>query len=173
MADAPATDPTNGAAQQLADFLGLGSLSGLSNAVCNYDSRGWLSNICFQNVTNVQLDIVGFLAILGEGSVLGTAQVATLSKMTWLPRLLPAPQALMKSIRPTELNSAKGHVTAIESGNHRDYVNFVGNALLYVPPSLSRICSRLTMLVMLKHYLNFPSDVSKSDGKIDRILIAS
>ena len=43
---------------------------------------------------SLQLDIVGFLAILGEGSVLANAQVLTLSKLIFLPRLIPAPQAL-------------------------------------------------------------------------------
>jgi hypothetical protein len=79
--------------------LGGFSTSTILNNMCPYDSRGWFKVLCFQNITNFRLDIVGFLAILGEGSVLANAQVATLSKMTFLPRLLPAPQALM---RPSE-----------------------------------------------------------------------
>ncbi|KAI8931990.1 hypothetical protein NX059_010886 [Plenodomus lindquistii] len=75
----------------------------------------------------LQLDIVGFLAILGEGSVLANAQVSTLSKWIYLPRLIPAPQALMRPTRPTRLEPAPGFVTGVHSGNHRDAINHIGN----------------------------------------------
>jgi hypothetical protein len=75
----------------------------------------------------LQLDIVGFLAILGEGSVLANAQVSTLSKWIFLPRLLPAPQALMRPTRPTKLESVPGSVSGIFSGNYRDSINHIGN----------------------------------------------
>ncbi|KAJ5020458.1 hypothetical protein J3E73DRAFT_411989 [Bipolaris maydis] len=81
-------------------------------------------NISFQEL---QLDIVGFLAILGEGSVLANAQVSTLSRWIFLPRLLPAPQALMRPTRPSNLEPFPGFVTGIVSGNHRDYINHIGN----------------------------------------------
>lgn len=81
----------------------------------------------FTNFGNFQLDIVGFLAILGEGSVLSNAQVATLSKWMFLPRLLPAPQALLRTSRPEKLESSPGFVTGVYSGNHRDYVQHIGN----------------------------------------------
>jgi hypothetical protein len=79
--------------------------------------------------TNLQLDIVGFLAILGEGSVLASSSVATLSKMMFIPRLLPAPQALLRPSRPDKLLSVKGWATAVHSGNDRDYVNYIGHTL--------------------------------------------
>ncbi|KAF2851506.1 hypothetical protein T440DRAFT_467763 [Plenodomus tracheiphilus IPT5] len=75
----------------------------------------------------LQLDIVGFLAILGEGSVLANAQVSTLSRWIYLPRLIPAPQALMRPTRPTRLETAPGYVTGVYSGNHRDAINHIGN----------------------------------------------
>ncbi|KAF1943732.1 hypothetical protein EJ02DRAFT_399708 [Clathrospora elynae] len=75
----------------------------------------------------LQLDIVGFLAILGEGSVLANAQVSTLSRWIFLPRLIPAPQALMRPTRPIRLEPFPGHVTGIVSGNNRDDINHVGN----------------------------------------------
>ncbi|PPJ53591.1 hypothetical protein CBER1_00338 [Cercospora berteroae] len=53
---------------------------------------------------NFQLDIVGFLALLGEGAVLANAQVSALSRLSFLPRLIPAPQALIRTTRPTELS---------------------------------------------------------------------
>ncbi|KAF1990030.1 hypothetical protein K402DRAFT_418126 [Aulographum hederae CBS 113979] len=82
------------------------------------------------NLESFQLDIVGFLAILGEGSVLANSQVATLSKMVFLPRLLPAPQALLRPSRPEKLEPTTGWVTGVESGNDRAWVNHVGNVIL-------------------------------------------
>jgi hypothetical protein len=79
------------------------------------------------SLNSLQLDIVGFLAILGEGSVLANAQVSTLSKWVFLPRLIPAPQALMRPTRPLILEPVQGHVTGVFSGNHRDSINHVGN----------------------------------------------
>lgn len=79
------------------------------------------------NLSALQLDIVGFLAILGEGSVLANAQVSTLSKWIFLPRLIPAPQALMRPSRPLNLESVPGMVSGIFSGNKRDSVNHIGN----------------------------------------------
>jgi hypothetical protein len=79
---------------------------------------------------SLQLDIVGFLAILGEGSILSTSGVATLSSWIFLPRLLPAPQALLRPSRPTKLESVSGIVTGVYSGNIRHYVNAIGNVVV-------------------------------------------
>lgn len=81
------------------------------------------------DITSLQLDIVGFLAILGEGSVLANAQVSTLSKWIFLPRLLPAPQALMRPTRPLDLEPVRGDVSAVWSGNDRDHVNHIGHII--------------------------------------------
>ncbi|KAF9700808.1 hypothetical protein EKO04_001745 [Ascochyta lentis] len=75
----------------------------------------------------LQLDIVGFLAILGEGSVLANAQVSTLSRWIFLPRLIPAPQALMRPARPLELEPVPGFVSGVWSGNDRDNINHIAN----------------------------------------------
>lgn len=81
----------------------------------------------------LQLDIVGFLAILGEGSVLANAQVSTLSRWIFLPRLIPAPQALMRPTRPIRLEPVPGYVSGVFSGNYRDSINHIGNIVWYVP----------------------------------------
>jgi hypothetical protein len=95
--------------------------------------------------TNLQLDIVGFLAILGEGSLLATSSVATLSRVVYLPRLLPAPQALLRPSRPDKLLSEKGWATAVRSGNDRDYVNYIGHTLADAEslPEFSVKCVRI------------------------------
>jgi hypothetical protein len=90
-------------------------------------------------IDELQLDIVGFLAILGEGSVLANAQVSTLSKWIFLPRLLPAPQALMRPSRPTTLEPALGKVTGIFSGNVTDTINHIGNVVWLVLVSVNQI----------------------------------
>jgi hypothetical protein len=68
---------------------------------------------------SLQLDIVGIVAILGEGSVLRNAQVSALEWHYVLPRLIPAPQALLKHEQPNRLPTKKGIVTGIYSGNTR------------------------------------------------------
>ncbi|KAF2260165.1 hypothetical protein CC78DRAFT_502056 [Lojkania enalia] len=88
----------------------------------------WIQDLNGNNsLQELQLDIVGFLAILGEGSVLANAQVSTLSKWIFLPRLIPAPQALMRPTRPLKLEPVPGQVTGIYSGNDRDTINHIGN----------------------------------------------
>ncbi|KXS99640.1 hypothetical protein AC578_9925 [Pseudocercospora eumusae] len=77
-----------------------------------------------------QLDIVGFLAVLGEGAVLANAQVSALSRLFYLPRLLPAPQALIRTTRPTTLPPVTAKVTGVYSGNVKDHVHHVANILL-------------------------------------------
>ncbi|KAB8255452.1 hypothetical protein BDV32DRAFT_112331 [Aspergillus pseudonomiae] len=76
------------------------------------------------------LDIVGFLAILGEGSVSVNYQVSTLSAFTFLPRLLPAPQAFMRPSRPLRLDDVPGTVLGIRSGNCRPHVCRIPHIIL-------------------------------------------
>lgn len=106
----------------------------------------WISG----GFSNLQLDIVGLyairnsnlktitrltvfpnsLAILGESSVLANAQVASLSLFFLLPRLIPAPQALIRTARPERLTPSTGRVMGTLSGNYRDHVNAIA-ALLH------------------------------------------
>ncbi|KAK4506726.1 hypothetical protein PRZ48_000459 [Zasmidium cellare] len=75
----------------------------------------------WNGLENFQLDIVGFLAVLGESAVLANAQVAALSRLFYLPRILPAPQALIRTTRLTSLPSSEGKVTAVASGNFKEH----------------------------------------------------
>ncbi|KAG8529920.1 uncharacterized protein KY384_005401 [Bacidia gigantensis] len=85
----------------------------------------WLTN----GYRSLQLDIIGFLAILGEASVTANAQVSLLSYIALLPRLLPAPQALIRTSRPLTLAPATGKVIGARSGGIRDFVNHIANLL--------------------------------------------
>ncbi|MCJ1324818.1 hypothetical protein MMC10_001480 [Thelotrema lepadinum] len=79
---------------------------------------------------NIQLDIVGFLAILGEASVDANAQVTALSKFSYLPRLVPAPQALIRHDRPERLRPLESaRVVSSHSGNSRDQLNHVASII--------------------------------------------
>ncbi|KAB8072671.1 hypothetical protein BDV29DRAFT_177003 [Aspergillus leporis] len=83
-----------------------------------------------ESFEDFHLDIVGFLAILGEGSVSVNYQVSTLSWFTFLPRLLPAPQAFMRPSRPVRLDDVPGMVLGIRSGNCRPHVYRIPHILL-------------------------------------------
>ena len=69
------------------------------------------------------------LAILGEASVKANAQVSTLSYFALLPRLLPAPQALIRTTRPEKLKPDSGKVIGARSGGKRDFVNHIAHLL--------------------------------------------
>ncbi len=73
---------------------------------------------------SLQLDIVGIVAILGEGSILRNAQASALSWHHVLPRLIPAPQALLKHEQATRLPTQRGIVSGVYSGNVRQELNF-------------------------------------------------
>lgn len=96
-----------------------------NNNYGNYNTS-WFIN----DFKNFQLDVVGFLAILGEGSVLSSAQMLGASRISYLPRLIPAPQALFRAQRPSRLPSHLAQVSAIYSGNARAYVNYIAHLLL-------------------------------------------
>ncbi|KAL8662771.1 MAG: hypothetical protein Q9202_004463 [Teloschistes flavicans] len=110
--------------------------------------------------SSLQLDIVGFLAILGESSILVQSQVAALSKFFLLPRLLPAPQALIRTSRPERLDPTTGKVVGAHSGSTRQYVSHLahllhnGNSL----PAYSIRCERITKRTDEQGKTNGPTD---------------
>jgi hypothetical protein len=78
---------------------------------------------------DLRLDIVGIIAILGDGGVTRNAQVSALSWYNSIPRLLPAPQALLKQERDRRLPTQSGTVVGVYSGNIRHDLNFFINVL--------------------------------------------
>ncbi|RMD44554.1 hypothetical protein DV735_g579, partial [Chaetothyriales sp. CBS 134920] len=107
---------------------------------------GWFIEY-FQTQPIFQLDIVGFLAILGEGSVQTVAQVTTLSWMCLLPRLVPAPQIFIRPNRPEKLETvASASVVGVYSGNIGEDIHHVAHALHRgdkLPPN-TVMCVRVT-----------------------------
>jgi len=77
----------------------------------------------------LRLDIVGIIAVLGEGSVTRNAQVTSLSWWSALPRLLPAPQALLEHERKYRLPTQAGIVAGAYSGLVKKEINFFAQLL--------------------------------------------
>ena len=61
--------------------------------------------------------------------MLANAQVSALSRFSFLPRLLPAPQALIRTERPARLEGVAGQVIGVQSGNVRNQINHVAHIL--------------------------------------------
>lgn len=67
---------------------------------------------------------------MGEGSVETIAQVATLSCLVYLPRLIPAPQIFIRPSRPEKLETTAGaRVIGVHSGNAGEDIHHVAHAL--------------------------------------------
>ncbi|EMC99410.1 hypothetical protein BAUCODRAFT_22641 [Baudoinia panamericana UAMH 10762] len=108
-------------------------MSGSNNVTISMPGPAWGEGwkmLWPTSVNDVQLDIVGFLAILGEGSVTAYAQVAALSRLFLIPRLIPAPQALFYTRRPEALPALPANVTAVYSGMAKRHLHHVAGVLL-------------------------------------------
>jgi len=82
-----------------------------------------------QKFDDLRLDIVGIIAVLGEGSVTRNAQVTGLTWWSTIPRLLPAPQALLEHERKYRLPTATGVVAGAYSGTIKKEINFFAQLL--------------------------------------------
>ncbi|PTB73683.1 hypothetical protein M440DRAFT_1393567 [Trichoderma longibrachiatum ATCC 18648] len=67
-----------------------------------------------------RLDVVTLLAVIGESAIAEHAQAITASLLCMLPRLLPAPQALLKPSRPTRLPETHAKMAGVYSGTILD-----------------------------------------------------
>ncbi|KAK4958049.1 hypothetical protein LTR10_004474 [Elasticomyces elasticus] len=104
-------------------------MSNDTTSMLAYPGPSWRMHWLDGGLGNLQLDVVGFLAILGEDAVKRTSRLASLSKLFWLPRLLPAPHSLLYVERPERLDTVKAQVNTVHSGNHRDYISHTAAAL--------------------------------------------
>ncbi|RKF71863.1 hypothetical protein GcC1_096020 [Golovinomyces cichoracearum] len=71
-----------------------------------------------------RLDIVSLLAVIGESSMDSHLQVLTSSWYCVLPRLIPAPQALLKPLRPTRLPQINAAVVGVHNGTLVPTLNY-------------------------------------------------
>jgi hypothetical protein len=76
-----------------------------------------------------RLDVVSLLAVIGESSMSKHAQSLTASWLCLLPRLIPAPQALIRPSRPGGLPSQAAHIVGVHSGNYLQELNYFANLI--------------------------------------------
>ena len=77
-----------------------------------------------------RLDVVTLLAVIGESSVAEHSQAITASFLCLLPRIIPAPQALLKpSRRPTRLPEVRAKTAGVYNGVVLDSVGFFADIL--------------------------------------------
>lgn len=77
-----------------------------------------------------KFDIVSLVAVIGESTIEQHIQQINASALCWLPRLIPAPQALLKTERPTRLPPAKDTtITGVHSGTQLEELNYFANVI--------------------------------------------
>ncbi|KAI1079880.1 hypothetical protein F5B20DRAFT_142348 [Whalleya microplaca] len=76
-----------------------------------------------------RLDVVTLLAVIGESSIAEHAQTLTASIFCLFPRIIPAPQALLKPSRPLRLPETTAKMTGVYSGVVLDTVGFFANII--------------------------------------------
>lgn len=100
---------------------------------------GWLH---FPNTREEwRLDIVSLLAVVGESAMSAHSQPLTASILCLLPRILPAPQALLRPSRPSRLPPTHAIIAGVQSGIRVDELNhFAG---LIFPINLPKFAIRV------------------------------
>ncbi|KAK4180294.1 hypothetical protein QBC36DRAFT_37324 [Triangularia setosa] len=82
-----------------------------------------------QDLPGWRFDVITLLAIIGESSVAEHAQTLTASRLCLLPRIIPAPQALLKPARPQRLPETNAKMVGVYGGVVLDTVGFFANIL--------------------------------------------
>jgi len=101
------------------DFTGPPDPTGLAKwfPTNKLDLNGW------------RFDVITLLAVIGESSVAIHAQTLTASKLCLLPRIIPAPQALLRPIRPQRLPEVTAKMAGVYGGTVLDTVGFFANIM--------------------------------------------
>ena len=73
--------------------------------------------------------MVTLLAVIGESAIAENAQTITATPFCLIPRIIPAPQALLKAFRPPRLPSVAARMVGIHSGIDLNSVGFFANIL--------------------------------------------
>ncbi|EKD20369.1 hypothetical protein MBM_01051 [Drepanopeziza brunnea f. sp. 'multigermtubi' MB_m1] len=76
-----------------------------------------------------RLDIVSLLAVIGESSIEDQSQTLTASWTCMLPRIIPAPQVLLKSSRPTRMPCHNAAVVGVHNGTLVPTLNYFPNIM--------------------------------------------
>ncbi|OBT68429.1 hypothetical protein VE03_02843 [Pseudogymnoascus sp. 23342-1-I1] len=81
------------------------------------------------NQNGWRLDIVSLLAVIGESSMAEHSQAMTASWIGCLPRIIPAPQVLLKPTRPTRMPHSHASVVGVKNGIQVPTLNYFPNIL--------------------------------------------
>lgn len=77
-----------------------------------------------------KFDIVSLVAVIGESTIERHTQLITASLFGWIPRLIPAPQVLLKTKRPDRLPPVKDvEIHGVYSGTKVTELNFFADVI--------------------------------------------
>jgi hypothetical protein len=102
----------------------------MADDVVDANAGKWFPDVQDLKEVNIwRLDVVTLLAVIGENSVAEHAQTITASIFCLLPRILPAPQALLKPSRPARMPDVPAKMSGVYSGTVLDSVGFFANII--------------------------------------------
>ncbi|KAK3381451.1 hypothetical protein B0H63DRAFT_205173 [Podospora didyma] len=87
-----------------------------------------------QDLPGWRFDVITLLAVIGESSVAEHAQTLTASTLCLLPRIIPAPQALLRPVRPQRLPEVTAKMAGVYGGVVLDTVGFFANIMHPLEP---------------------------------------
>ncbi|OJD22655.1 hypothetical protein ACJ73_05994 [Blastomyces percursus] len=119
-----------------------------------------------ENRDDWSLDIVSLLAVIGESAMSAHSQPLTASILCLLPRILPAPQALLRHERPTRLPSILAHIVSIHSGTLLLELNHFANLVYNI--DLPSFTVREIRITHREGYADTLSDEKKLKNRILR-----
>lgn len=92
-------------------------------------SHGWFPSGTNGNGDGWRLDIVSLLAVIGESSMESHSQALTSSWTCILPRIIPAPQTLLKPTRPIRMPQVNAAVVGVHNGTLVPTLNYFPNII--------------------------------------------
>ncbi|KFY39218.1 hypothetical protein V494_04082 [Pseudogymnoascus sp. VKM F-4513 (FW-928)] len=111
------------------------------------------------NQNGWRLDIVSLLAVIGESSMAEHSQAMTASWIGCLPRIIPAPQVLLKPTRPTRMPHSQANVVGVKNGIQVQTLNYFPN-ILHPIEDLAPFSFRVYEITHSKRKLSRNSDPS-------------
>ncbi|KAH8811981.1 hypothetical protein F5884DRAFT_297390 [Xylogone sp. PMI_703] len=100
-----------------------------------------------------RLDIVSLLAVIGESSMEEHSQAMTSSWTCVLPRIIPAPQALLKATRPSRLPQVNAAVVGVHNGTLVNTLNYFPN-IIHPIEDLPPFAFKVMRITHRKEYLD-------------------
>ncbi|PWY94540.1 hypothetical protein BO94DRAFT_509103 [Aspergillus sclerotioniger CBS 115572] len=91
---------------------------------------GWFPSGLEEDSTKWRFDIIPLLAVIGSSAIQKHMQAITASPFAIFPRLMPAPESLLDTDRPTRPPSVKDvKIVGVNSGIELDELNFFANLI--------------------------------------------